>query len=345
MRPIIQRGQDGERGAVAVIVSIGLVALLALVGLVVDGGNAFSQRRQMQNAADSAALAGANALQQYRSTTPKPSAAIIYNAARAKATENGAKVAPFTCDLVRYNATGTILGTVSCPTTSAGAVPSDAYKVRVSVESDHDTTFMRVVGADSFTARNAAAASVQKATISTAPFLVCANAPAHPAPLLIVSNPLDPDDASINPVAIGKEYILWGNEVKAGGRDCGNPSSSFRGLVDNDLGPFGIPGEWEADQGNKSGHIVQNLTTGCALDSAKLKDIPVGCEFALPLCLNGNEHGGNAFTMHCVNVGRFRISDNGNSTQATFLGGGVANGGGGLGIPDDNDLVVIKLSE
>ncbi len=345
MRPPLQRGPEGERGAVAVIVSIGLVALLALVGLVVDGGNAFSQRRQMQNAADAAALAGANALQQYRSTTPKPSAAIIYSAARAKATENGAKASPFTCDLVRYDASGNALGAVSCPTTSAGSVPSDAYKVRVNVESDHETMFMRVVGPDSFTARNTAAASVQRAATDSAPFLVCANAPAHPAPLLLVVDPLDPDNATVNPAAVGAEYILWGNEIKDGGRDCGNPSSSYRGLVDNDNAPFDVPGWWEADQGNKSGHNVQTLTTGCAIDNAKLKDIPVGCEFALPLCLQGNALPGDGFEMKCVRVGRFRISENGNSTQAIFIGGGVASGGAGLGIPDTADVVVIKLSE
>ena len=55
-----------ERGATAVLMAFGMVGLLAFGGLVLDGGNAFSQRRQMQNAADAAATAGANELYRYK---------------------------------------------------------------------------------------------------------------------------------------------------------------------------------------------------------------------------------------------------------------------------------------
>jgi Flp pilus assembly protein TadG len=50
------------RGQVLVIFALALVAIVAGVGLVIDGGFAFAQRRSEQNAADLAALAGANAL-------------------------------------------------------------------------------------------------------------------------------------------------------------------------------------------------------------------------------------------------------------------------------------------
>ena len=56
----------GERGATAVLMALSAVGLLAFSGLVVDGGNQFSQRRQMQNSADASATAGANALYRYR---------------------------------------------------------------------------------------------------------------------------------------------------------------------------------------------------------------------------------------------------------------------------------------
>lgn len=56
-----QHGRDRrEAGQVLVLFALGLVAMIAMVGLVLDGGSTFAQRRGQQNAADLAALAGAN---------------------------------------------------------------------------------------------------------------------------------------------------------------------------------------------------------------------------------------------------------------------------------------------
>ena len=51
-----------ERGQVAPLVAISLVGLLAVAGLVIDGGMMFSARRQVQSLADGAARAGAMAV-------------------------------------------------------------------------------------------------------------------------------------------------------------------------------------------------------------------------------------------------------------------------------------------
>jgi len=50
------------RGQILVIFALALVAITAMVGLVLDGGSTFAQRRAEQNAADLAALAAANDL-------------------------------------------------------------------------------------------------------------------------------------------------------------------------------------------------------------------------------------------------------------------------------------------
>ncbi len=50
---------ESSRGQMIVIFTITLTVIILVVGLVVDGGNALSQRRGTQNAADFAALAGA----------------------------------------------------------------------------------------------------------------------------------------------------------------------------------------------------------------------------------------------------------------------------------------------
>jgi Flp pilus assembly protein TadG len=57
-----QSNRRGERGQILVLFSISLVGIIAMVGLVLDGGSAFAQRRGQQNAADVAALAAANDL-------------------------------------------------------------------------------------------------------------------------------------------------------------------------------------------------------------------------------------------------------------------------------------------
>lgn len=58
-----------QRGQILVIFVLALVAIVAGVGLVIDSGFAYAQRRAEQNAADLAALAGANALLNSRDAT------------------------------------------------------------------------------------------------------------------------------------------------------------------------------------------------------------------------------------------------------------------------------------
>lgn len=56
------RNREASRGQVLVVFALGLTALLAAAGVAVDIGRFYSERRFLQNAADSAALAAANAL-------------------------------------------------------------------------------------------------------------------------------------------------------------------------------------------------------------------------------------------------------------------------------------------
>ncbi|MDI6872305.1 MAG: pilus assembly protein TadG-related protein [Bacillota bacterium] len=59
MKKLVRRLRSDERGQIIVLVAILMLGLVAVVGLVTDGGLVFSQRRDLQNAADAAALAGA----------------------------------------------------------------------------------------------------------------------------------------------------------------------------------------------------------------------------------------------------------------------------------------------
>jgi len=58
------KGKLEEKGQIIVILALGMVAILAITALAVDGSLLYNQRRQDQNTADSAALAGAGAAAQ-----------------------------------------------------------------------------------------------------------------------------------------------------------------------------------------------------------------------------------------------------------------------------------------
>ncbi len=55
----MNHSHQAERGQALILIVLSIVGMIGLVALAIDGGNAFSNRRSAQNAADSAALAGA----------------------------------------------------------------------------------------------------------------------------------------------------------------------------------------------------------------------------------------------------------------------------------------------
>lgn len=54
--------KEKERGQALILVALSLIGLLAMVGVALDGGQLYRSRREAQNAADAAALAGARLL-------------------------------------------------------------------------------------------------------------------------------------------------------------------------------------------------------------------------------------------------------------------------------------------
>jgi len=57
-RPVTGLSRSRERGAIAVVVAFAISALLTLLVLVMNVGHGYSVRAELQNAGDSAALAG-----------------------------------------------------------------------------------------------------------------------------------------------------------------------------------------------------------------------------------------------------------------------------------------------
>ena len=118
------RERGRQRGQVLVLFTLALVAMIAMVGLVIDGGAAYAQRRAQQNAADLGALAAANAL--YFNPGDQAGATTI---ARQVAEDNG----------YEHGVNG-ITVTVTFP----------ASRVKVDVQGPHQNYFAGVVGQSSW---------------------------------------------------------------------------------------------------------------------------------------------------------------------------------------------------
>ncbi|MDA8238061.1 MAG: pilus assembly protein TadG-related protein [Chloroflexi bacterium] len=152
--------RSGTRGQVLVLVAAGMVAVLVVVGLVVDGGYAFAQQRGSQNGADAAATAGALVIAQN----------LPFRALGQAGTETDADVAAAVHLAATSNALGTVEafytdidGNLLSPAVRVGDLgasppPTAAWGVAVTATKAFDTFFARVVGIFSVTSTTDATA-------------------------------------------------------------------------------------------------------------------------------------------------------------------------------------------
>jgi hypothetical protein len=169
-----------QRGQVLVIMALALVALMGITGVAVDLGYAYTHRREVQNAADAAALAGAIKLGTHYNAVGNPSGALptptpspqtdatikqdITNAAMAALPPFPSPNTNLTWPPSGTTGTNTLTAyylTAACDTappathpsaceteigTSASAPPATAVGVRVVVTVSYPTFFARVMG-------------------------------------------------------------------------------------------------------------------------------------------------------------------------------------------------------
>jgi hypothetical protein len=145
---------------VLVIVAAALLALIAMVGLVIDGGYAWGQQRDTQNGADAAAKAGAGVIQ-LNLAGDAQDGGDVGCAIAATATQNAV-----TLETAIYtDFQGTSLGT-AVPACGAGvAIPTGAQGVVATTNKDFDTFLASVIGFDQFTARADATAVVGRQNV------------------------------------------------------------------------------------------------------------------------------------------------------------------------------------
>jgi len=135
----MDREKQLERGSTLITVAITLLVLVAFLALAIDIASAYAERRKMQNAADAAALAGAEILIGGGSDAEILSAISDYALTQGNADSFEAFYTP------------------SGQTVGSGVVPADATGVRVVARETVPTFFAGIMGIDSLPAVGEAA--------------------------------------------------------------------------------------------------------------------------------------------------------------------------------------------
>ena len=153
MMPRVHRA---ARGQFLVIVAFGMVAIVAMVALVIDGGLLWARQRDTQNAADATAEAGAVMLMQnLAGVVPAKGDADVAMAVSQAATENGTAVrsAAYTnIDGQLLTASGTITtDQAAASRVGDGVIPPGTGGIRAVVDQDVDTHLAQIVGLTQFT--------------------------------------------------------------------------------------------------------------------------------------------------------------------------------------------------
>ncbi len=141
---------ESQRGQSIVIIALAMMAMLALAGLAIDGGNLFLQRRRAQNAADAGALAGTRVL-----------AELLLRCADGDSADD-AQVAAAVTEMVETNGFSVSDGSTLNAwyvdkdsnrkgTVGGGGIPNSATGVEVQLGAAFPTHFIKVVGIDTAT--------------------------------------------------------------------------------------------------------------------------------------------------------------------------------------------------
>lgn len=144
------RPASGRRGQMLVLFALSLSAIVLIVGLVIDGGNALVQRRGAQNASDFAAMAGARVVAEFvGGDTTNGTDLNVREAIKNAIRDNGGTPPTFGApNGPRYvDQNGSLLGYVD-----TGAIPSTAAGVTLSASRTWRPYFLGIIGTSSWTA-------------------------------------------------------------------------------------------------------------------------------------------------------------------------------------------------
>jgi hypothetical protein len=148
------RNQTGSpRGQTLVIVALGMIVLIAMVGVVIDVGFEWAANRDAQNGSDATAHAGAVVIMESLAGDAARVDADVAAAVAAMAAETGISL-----ESARYTDWQGDASAIGVDVGSGGVIPSGAQGVEVIGSRTHDTFLARVVGITQLTSTTAAVA-------------------------------------------------------------------------------------------------------------------------------------------------------------------------------------------
>jgi Flp pilus assembly protein TadG len=350
------RPARAHAGQTIVLFALGSLVFLGALGLVLDAGFDFAQRRAMQNAADASALAGAHGI--YADKT----AAAIDDDVRDLAIRNGLPDrANLSCTFV--DNAGTELGACGSFTTR----PATATGVSVRVSETHRTFAIRVLGIGTSGTGATATAHVQAIPPSAfdpggSPIIVCGYR------TVLVGNDSDDEDeeddderlsilqttgggkalvvngqAQINPDAVGRTFLIHGPQIAT----CNTQGNRFKGVNEQNknngktVSADGTPLDY--DPGVRAGPLREAVraVNGCRPDSTG------PCIMILPVADNVSVDCGNCQKINVVGFVAFEVSDaSANSHTGKLLDRVVLQSAGTqTWVPGTPGMVTIRLTK
>lgn len=301
-------GRRRQHGQVIVLFALMLASLIGMLGLSIDLGFNFVQRRALQNAADAAVTVALNDIQASApSGTPNNVAADVNSILAA----NGFPLASSTsstsdCEFLNNVGSGSYSPPQPC---SANQVPLDASGVRVTLIEAYHTFFMPVLGISASTISAAAAGHIELPTLDSGqmPFILCGDSArindgngdtafiyatvpsaANGAPTEVFP-PSIPSPA-LAPSLYTDQFLIYapngGNSGKGISR-CGLGDSSFKGTNAASGGPSQPvnldPAAWfSGATGKRTGPTITRVTNGCANNSL------TNCRVIVPIAENND---------------------------------------------------------
>jgi Flp pilus assembly protein TadG len=350
----VLRGDDGVSAILVCLVVAFLVIPVAAVS--VDLSNAYSNRRQMQNAADAASQAGAQVMAAVEQGAQPASmlATVVSDIAAKNGSDTSGVHYSCTVASVTYDPLTIVTGP-SCASWSG-----DATYNAVTVHTAHtvNTFFAGAIAnlsSTSTSAGAAATATIQKVVdpdMGNSIFAMCAfdaagngngggGVDASWAPLLVdAGSGLELNTGQLagaaTPVvsAVGHRYVIWSN---GGGNSnlsrCGLGSSSFDGLIcglapDCSL-PITLPNWLAINTGAQVGPTLATVAGYPTCQSSTFSNLngPTTfqpCAMVMPVCDTSNSLTGSNGEIHCVAFGEFFVSpgdQDANDDSCTFVTG------------------------
>jgi hypothetical protein len=283
-----------QRGQVILLYALMSTVLIAMLGLALDLGFNYSQRRNLQNDTDAAVTVGLNQLRTAALASPPGSSNGTGSAVSANLTANSFPLPRSTtssslCEFVNNSDVQTGL----C---NAGTVPSGTSGVRVTVSETYPTFVMVVVGFATSSISASTTGHIQVASVGgDAPIVVCgddtalspsgsqwilkqnpisASNPTTTSPTEYYPAQLDTRTAPSGP--IGMTFEIHGPQVQTCGTPTGNGFKGDLGQANTD-----VPDWFAYKPGTTAGPLRLRVSNGCTSVTGL-----TGCTIVLPIAEN-----------------------------------------------------------